>query len=183
MLRKFIIGLLIIGGLAGLTAGVAWYLLHNESFLKKQAHNWFLDSTGRTMTFGGPLTLELGSDITLEAHQVSLSNASWGNQENIAEVGRLLITADLRSLFSDLPVLRNVEIDDCKVDVAENEQGVSNWNLFASKKLPAPAEKTETGLKDSVVEIDRGRATAGRGAHIAYFADGRGGASRRAVAG
>jgi uncharacterized protein involved in outer membrane biogenesis len=158
MLRKLFITFLALAGLAGLAAGVGWYLLHDEAFLKKQLHGWFLESTGRTMTFGGPLTLRLGRDITLEAHQVSLSNASWGNRPNIAEAGRLLVTADLRSLFSGKPILRNVEIDDCSVDVAENDQGVSNWNLFAAGDTPPPVEKTATGLQEPVIEIDRGRA-------------------------
>lgn len=158
MLRKLIIFLLLLAGLAGLLTGVAWYLLHDETFLKKQAHNWFLDSTGRTLTVNGPLTLELGSDITLEARQLSLSNASWGTQPDIAKVGRLLVTANLKSLFGGKPILRNVEIEDCTVDVAENDQGVSNWDLFASDETHPPRKKTETGLQEPVIFIDRARA-------------------------
>ena len=154
MVRKLIITLMALVGLAGITAGIAWYLLNDEPFLKKQVHRFVLQATGRSLSIDGLLNLDLGRKTTIEARGIRFSNPDWADQPDMAEVGRLFIAVDLPSLFKEKIIVQTIEIDGCRMDLVANDQGKSNWDVMPASDEP---EMPEPGLQEPGFELNRVR--------------------------
>jgi uncharacterized protein involved in outer membrane biogenesis len=124
------------------TAGIGWYLFHNESFLKSQLSSNSLKYTGRDLQVRGPLSLDLGRVTTLEASDVHFANAPWSDTPDMAAVSRLKISIDLSSLFDEQIVFPALSLEGCKVNLVRNEHGESNWDMGPeSKPKPGPSPR------------------------------------------
>ncbi|MCU0989123.1 MAG: AsmA family protein [Xanthomonadales bacterium] len=134
---------LIVLGAALLATG--WYLLQDEDFLKARLHALVLQQTGRELAIDGPLRLDLGSESTIEARGIRLQNAAWADGDDMLAVGRLQFAVDLRSLFSDTPVIPSLQLEDCELLFARSADGASNWQLRADS-AEAASDRAEPGL-------------------------------------
>lgn len=123
--------------LAGITLvfiGSAWYLLHDEAFLKARLSSLSLKYTGRQLTVDGPLSLSPGRVTTLEASKITFSNADWATQADMATAGHLRISFDLQSLFKDQLVFPELDIRECQVQLLKGEDDKANWDMIKRKK-------------------------------------------------
>jgi len=138
-LLKFVVVLV---ALFAVTAGLPWYLLENEDFLKSRLQAWVLDQTGRELTIDGALRVDLGRDTSVEAAGLRLANASWADAPDMARIGRLKVTVDVASLFGKPRVIRLLVFEDCSLDLVENDHGEANWDLWP--EAPAETEHSES---------------------------------------
>jgi uncharacterized protein involved in outer membrane biogenesis len=129
MRRLFLITALILIVLPVVTAGVAYYLLNDEAFVKSQLSSQTLKYTGRELTLTGPVQLTLGRVTTLEAEDIHFANAAWAEEPDMASVGHLKISIDLSSLFSEQIVFPALSLEDCKVSLTRNDEGVPSWDM------------------------------------------------------
>jgi uncharacterized protein involved in outer membrane biogenesis len=142
-MRRFLLkfGLFLVA-LVTITAGVGWYLLHDEAFLKSQLSAQTLKYTGRELTINGPVTLDLGRETTLKAHDIHFANPGWASQPDMVTVGYLLISIDITTLFSDRLVFPALVVDECAVNLLRNEAGEPNWKMHPQTD-PKPEEEPE----------------------------------------
>ncbi len=141
MRRFFLIAVLVLVVLFTATVGIGWYLLQDESFLKKQLASQTLKYTGRKLSLDGPVTLKLGRVTTLDANDVHFANPAWSEKPDMAAVGHLKISIDLSSLFADQIVFPALSLEDCKVSLIRNDEGEPNWQMvpqYEPKSKPDP---------------------------------------------
>ncbi len=154
-MRRFllILSLVLIVLVVG-AAGLAWYLTHDESFLKSQLASNSLKYTGRELGIEGPAKLTLGRVTTLEASGVHFANAAWAGQPDMATVGHLVISVDLRSLFGNRPVFPRLDLRDCKVSLSKNDEGKANWDMFHRDGAEPEPESASLKRKDLPVRLN-----------------------------
>jgi uncharacterized protein involved in outer membrane biogenesis len=120
--------------------GIGWYLLEDEAFLKSQLSKLTLKYTGRELAINGPLLLDLGSEIRLEASDIHFANAEWAAHPDMASVGKLLISFEIASLFGPRYIFPDAAIDDCSVYLERNNDGVANWSMGPEGESQAEPE-------------------------------------------
>jgi uncharacterized protein involved in outer membrane biogenesis len=144
MRRILLIILLAVVVLVAGIAGIGWYLLHDEDFLKARLNAYMLGKTGRELVIVGPLNLELGRRAIVRATDLRLQNAAWADEPWLARVGQLHVMIDLASLFSETVVLEQLYLDDCAVHLQEKADGAANWDALAAfrgEAMPVRAER------------------------------------------
>ena len=127
------------------TAGIGWYLLEDEAFLKSQASNWAFRYTGRQLTFNGPLSLQLGSVASLEARDIYVSNADWAQHPEMVSVGHILIKFEMASLLGETPTIPNALLEDCSLNLEKSETGEANWNLGPESEPESESRPEDQG--------------------------------------
>jgi uncharacterized protein involved in outer membrane biogenesis len=133
-----------------IAAGVGAYLVRDEAFLKSLVRERAQKHTGRELVVSGPLRITLGRVTSLEAGDISLSNASWAKEPEMARIGHLKFSINLPSLFGDgKSVIPLIEIDGCEISLSRNENGEANWALIAET-----AEGPETDTTGFPVRLD-----------------------------
>lgn len=115
-------------------AGVAWYLLNDEDFLKARVGGIVHRQTGRELNMDGPLNLSLGRQTTIEARDIRFQNAPWAESADMVSIGHLRVVVDVPSLFGGTPDIRSLLLEDCDIRLQKNEAGEANWEV-----LPEPA--------------------------------------------
>lgn len=121
-------------------AGVGWYLLHDEDFLKARLHSFVMKRTGRNLEIEGPLEIALGRQATVEARAIRFQNATWAEPGDMVSLGHLQVTVDVPSLFGGPPVIRSLLLEDCDFRLQENEAGEANWDVL-QKPAATPGER------------------------------------------
>jgi len=144
MRRLLLIFVVVLVALLAVAAGVAWYLLENEDFLKAKLSAFVLEKTGRELAIDGALQVDLGRDTTVEAAGIRLANAASTDTPDMARIGHLKVTVDIPSLFGRTPMVRLLVVEDCSLDLVENESGEANWDLWPA----APAETKPSEQSD-----------------------------------
>jgi len=131
--------ILVLFAVAG--AGIAWYLLNDQDFLKARLSAAVLDQTGRDLVVDGPLRLDLGRQTTIEARGIRFSNADWADAADMVSLGRLRVTIDVPSLFDDVPVIPSLLLEDCDIRLEKNEAGEANWDVLPEARDEPKREK------------------------------------------
>jgi len=144
MRRFLLISLSLLIALLAVGAGIGWYLLHDEAFLKSRLSAFVLEQTGRELTVDGPLTLTLGRATTVEAASIHFANASWAEEPEMAAVGRLRMVVDIPSLFGDKLVFPLLVVEDCSLSLVEQEDGRANWDILP-ESIEQPPSTTPDG--------------------------------------
>jgi|GEM_PF-1287116 len=118
-----IVGILLV---ALIVAAVAFILNLDPNDHKDRITAMVEDATGRSLTFGGPIDLDIGSTTTLVVRDVSFSNAEWGSRPDMATVGLLELDVRLLPLLvGDLDIERIV-LKDADVLIESTADGRSN---------------------------------------------------------
>ena len=97
-------------------------------------------ATGRELAVDGPLSLQFGARINLEAQNIRLANAHWGSREQMVRAERLFVEVSLLPLLKGVLDL-SVEIDNPDVLLEANAQGTGNWT-FAPPGSEVPQPET-----------------------------------------
>ena len=91
MKLKWVLG---IGSASIVLLVIAVYVIlssYNYNSLKPEITRAVKDDTGRELTLGGDISLEIGFTPALVVKDVSFQNASWGSQPNLAKIKRFEI--------------------------------------------------------------------------------------------
>jgi uncharacterized protein involved in outer membrane biogenesis len=166
MRRFLLITLMLLAVLAAVLGGTAWYLLHDEDFLKARLSAFVLDRTGRTLTVDGPLSIKPGRLTAIEAEGIRFANATWAEPADMVRVARLRLVVDIPSLFGDRTVIPRLSIEDCSLTLIEGEDGVANWDVLPAK---TDTDEAPTGGRFPLLLLD----TEVRGCSLTHAAPGR----------
>jgi uncharacterized protein involved in outer membrane biogenesis len=156
--------LVFLGIIVGLI--VAAYILlltYDYDRLKPEIAQAFKKETGRELTLGGNITLKIGFAPTLVVENVSLQNASWGSQPEMASIKRFEVQVALFPLiFGRVDVERLILIDpDILIEISRSGQSNLGFlNKMASSKMKQEAPtKERVELTINELRIEKGRIT------------------------
>ncbi len=132
-------------------AASVWWKLHDTEGMKRDAKQTVRLLTGRELQINGALDIDIESPLsraTITIWDFSLSNAEWAEADFLLSGDRLMLTLDPSSIFADLVVVNNVEIDGAVVNLESNEDGKWNWDI-------APPTVKSTSESSSPFRIER----------------------------
>lgn len=152
MRRILLLTLLILLLLLVVAAGLAFWLINDEDFIKGQAAKYTQQFTGRELVLAGPLDLQVGAETTLDARDIRFQNAEWAGSGDMVTVGHLRVTIDIPSLFGPIPIVPLVQLEDCRIELETNADGEANWDVLPANDKPETVEKIEKGLIHVVVK-------------------------------
>lgn len=116
-------------------------------FLRGSIEKKIEAATGRDFAFGENVSIHLGSELVIDAGGLKLGNAQWAGTEPFVSVGTMHVVIDTLSLFEGLPVIKQLDLDDVKVLLQQNSEGLANWQMgtvdsedAVSEQLPFLAE-------------------------------------------
>ena len=112
------------------------------SWLKPRIESAVADATGRELKLGGTFDIDIVPAPALVLEEVSLSNAEWGSEPLLAQVGHLSARLGLWSLFSPPVRISEVRLRDVDVLLETNEDEQANWVMGADTE-PEAAEQPE----------------------------------------
>jgi uncharacterized protein involved in outer membrane biogenesis len=114
--------------------------------------------TGRQLTIGGDLNLDLGWISRLSASGIQFQNAEWSKHPQMAEVERFDVQIDLWQLLTKFRVvLPEVTISKPKVVLEKNADGSANWEFRAASAATEPAvpeKRTEVPVIEKLIIKD-----------------------------
>lgn len=87
------------------------------------------EATGREFRIGGNLDVNVWPSLFLEAEQLSLANAPWGSQPEMAEVGRVAIRIAPMSLLFGPVRVTEFDLADVALLLEADADGTSNWSM------------------------------------------------------
>jgi uncharacterized protein involved in outer membrane biogenesis len=137
-----------------LLTGLVFWAINHDTFLKDQLAGIVQERTGRELTVDGPLEIRLGRQTTIEASQVALENAPWGEDEKMLRIGYVQLVIDVPSLFEYRAQLDSLVVQDCRIEMRSNEKGESNWDILppAEEKVASDEPGRAVSLLDLAVE-------------------------------
>ncbi len=97
---KRILGILACTVVLVIFGGYVFLSTYNFEDLKPKMVRAVKDSTGRELTLGGNIKLEVGLRPSLAVDDVSFQNSSWGSRPELAKVKRLEVQVALLPLLS-----------------------------------------------------------------------------------
>lgn len=86
-------------------------------------------ATGRHLTIRGHIEMTFGEHPTLSFTDIALTNASWSKTPTALIATRLSIQFDLKALLHRQLRLETITLDNAKMLLERNPQGVSNWQF------------------------------------------------------
>jgi uncharacterized protein involved in outer membrane biogenesis len=103
---------------------------------------------GRPVAITGDLNVKLGWTPLIQVEDVSIGNADWSKDPQMAHVRRMEARIKLFSLFTGVPVVPAVELVEPQLLLEKNADGAANWR-FGDDASPPP-------VRLGTVNIDRG---------------------------
>ncbi|MEM9304037.1 MAG: hypothetical protein AAGE01_18125, partial [Pseudomonadota bacterium] len=119
-----------------LSAGLIWLFNADLGFLKPRVEMLLSEQTGRAVTIDR-LEIHLGSQTSIRARGITVSNPSWAQQPVLLAVGALDTAIDLRSFFGETPVVEALAIGDVQLWLEESAAGERTWQLERPSKEAA----------------------------------------------
>ena len=92
------------------------------------------NATGRTLNMGGDAHLAISLIPTVVINDVSLSNASWAQNPNMAEMNKLEIKFAIMPLLKKQIVIDKLILNGKKVYLERSETSEKNWLLDKKEK-------------------------------------------------
>ena len=85
------------------------------------------EATGRELTIAGPMHLEFFPKIAVSAEQVSLSNAAWAKNPQMASLEKVALEISLLPLLSGRIEVNSIQLAGLVLDLETNAKGDGNW--------------------------------------------------------
>ncbi len=131
--------------LAALLAALCYLHFADLNPYRSRIESLVGEATGREFRIGGNLDVDVWPGLFLEAEQLSLANAPWGSQPQMAEVGRVAVRiAPLSLLFGPVQVTE-LDLADVALLLEADADGTGNWSLGQPAAEPEEAESEPTG--------------------------------------
>jgi len=145
-MKKLFKWLLLLVGV--LTVGIAIFLF-NPGLAKGPLENYLSKITGYSISLDGELKINVGRRATLTASDVRMSSMTRVGTGELLSLGELTLTLDLASLFEDIIVIETLLVNDLKLNLQTNTEGLGNW-------VPAPTPPSpEKAVTEGAVVIFR----------------------------
>ncbi|MEM7523217.1 MAG: AsmA family protein, partial [Pseudomonadota bacterium] len=110
-------------------------------------------ATGRDLTLSGDLSPSFYPVIGIETGPVALSNAEWGEAENMVSASSAKVGVQLWPLFSGVVKIAEVRLVDPVVSLEINEEGVGNWVFPTGDQTAADASASgDAGADGGVLD-------------------------------
>jgi uncharacterized protein involved in outer membrane biogenesis len=106
-----------------------------------------MDATGRQLAINGDLTIALSLPPELAVTDVTLANAPWGNQPQMAHIGQLRLRLRILPLLKREVDITRVRLIDTDLQLETGASGQANWQ-FSHKETA----HTGAGVRDVAVE-------------------------------
>lgn len=142
-----IVGLLLV---ALVVAAAAYVFNFDPNDHKDRIAAKVAEETGRTVTFGGPIDLDIGATTELVLRDVKFSNAEWGSRPDMASVGLLEVDVRLFPLIGGEIDIERIVLRDADVLIETDANGLSNLDFGAK------GSDSDTPREDSGGGIDLG---------------------------
>ena len=139
LIAILVIGLVTAAGVFVYTADYNRY----KGFIEKTV----LDATGRQLEIKGDLTIAISLPPELAVSDVTLSNAPWGSQPQMAQVGELRVRLRILALLKRDIDIKRIKLIDTNLLLETDTSGQANWR-FSHKA----SSRTGVGMKSLAVE-------------------------------
>lgn len=156
-------------------AGVVFLLLvaivylifasYDYNTLKPEISRVFQDATGKELTLDGDISLKIGFTPTLVVRDVTVQNAPWGSQPELARIKRLEIKVKFFPLLAHRLDLIRVILIEPELLLETDTSGKSNLAVDAPAKDRTAEKRTDTGgwglsrITFEEMRIEKGRIT------------------------
>jgi uncharacterized protein involved in outer membrane biogenesis len=134
----------IISFTVAVVAAVLYLSFADLNWLKPRIEAAVADATGRQLTLGGDLDLDIVPSPAIVIEDVRLANSAWGSEPTMAQVGHFSARLDLWSLLSPPVRVKAFRLRDVDVLLETNGEDEANW-VFGAGTEPEPAEQPESG--------------------------------------
>ncbi len=153
-----------------LLAGALAYLQYADLNVQRGRINQFVsESLGRQFRIDGNIALDLWPVLRVEINKVSLANADWGSEPEMARLGHFSLQMDPMSLLRGPLNIFEVRLSDTDILVETSAGGVSNWALGPAQPSGqgsgAPSGPAGLWLEQLKVEQLRVRQRSDEGEH------------------
>ena len=117
------------------------------------------EATGRELTIAGPVRLGFFPKIAVSAEQVSLSNAAWAKNPQMASLEKVALDISLLPLLSGRIEVSSIQLVGLTLNLETNAKGDGNWLMegIASPDSTTASPSTggvEANTKKSASDID-----------------------------
>ena len=140
-MRKLLKWLLFLSGV--LVIGITVFLF-NPLLAKGPLERYLGKVTGYSINLDGTLVIDVGRSSTLTATDVSMSSMAWEGTGGLLTLGELNLKLDLASLFKDIIVIETLLVNDLKLNLQTNSEGLGNW--VPASTLPSPGKASTKGV-------------------------------------
>jgi uncharacterized protein involved in outer membrane biogenesis len=129
MSRPLKIGLMTLGALlASLLIGFAYLsTLISPAKLTQMLILEVREATGRELTIAGPVRLGFFPKIAVSAEQVSLSNAAWAKNPQMANLEKVALEISLLPLLGSRIEVSSIQLAGLTLNLETNAKGDGNW--------------------------------------------------------
>ena len=129
-------------------AVIAVVLFFPWNLLRGPIASYFGHQLDRPVAIAGDLNVKLGWTPRIQVDDVSIGNASWATDPQMAHVRRMDLRVELLSLFTGVPVVPAIELIEPQLLLEKNSDGVPNW-LFGDSAYALPVHL-------GTIDVDRG---------------------------
>jgi len=127
---------------------VAIVLFFPWNLLRGPIASYFGHQLGRPVAIAGDLNVKLGWTPRIQVDDVSIGNAAWSKDPQMAQVQRMNLRVELYSLFAGPLVVPAVELIEPQLLLEKNKDGAANW-LFGDSGYVPPVHL-------GTIDVDRG---------------------------
>jgi hypothetical protein len=134
-----VVALLIIGVIVAVFVVLSSYDFNN---LKPQITKACMEATGRELTMGGDIDLDIGFTPALVVEDISFQNAPWGSRPVMGKLRRFEVRVALLPLISGNIEVRRLILVEPDILIETDRAGKSNLEFKPPKKpkIPEPKE-------------------------------------------
>jgi len=160
---KWILGIFVVVIAALVVTAYIVISTYDFNELKPMVTDAVRDATGRELTLGGDIALEVGLTPSLVVEDVTFQNAPWGSRPDLARVKRLEVQVALLPLITGDIRIRRLTAIEPDILIETDASGRSNLQF---KPPEEPVQKPAKGGKTTIpvlffreVQIERGKLT------------------------
>ncbi|MCR9222214.1 MAG: AsmA family protein [Alphaproteobacteria bacterium] len=106
------------------------------------------ERTGRELTIGGPIELDIGAETRLRVTNVAFANADWGSRPQMATVGEFEAVVRLIPTLFGEPDVTRIRLIGVDVLVETNEAGVANTAFAPPGHARGDGEERHEGPRE-----------------------------------
>ncbi len=136
LIGVFAVLVVLVGG------GIAYILNIDANAYKADIEEAVAEETGRQLTIGGPIELDIGAETVLQLSDVSFANAEWGARPQMATVENFEVALRLMPTIFGTPDITRVRLSGVQVLIERNAEGVTNTE-FRKPGADADGERAE----------------------------------------
>src|SRR6266853_2163462 len=106
---------------------IAVVLFFPWNLLRGPIASYFGHQLGRPVAIAGDLNVKLGWTPRIQVDDVSIGNAAWSSDPQMAHVRSMNLRVELLSLFAGVPVVPAIELVEPQVLLEKSKDGGANW--------------------------------------------------------